>query len=276
MRLFICLFSLLLSSHLWAADGKLLATPGVSQIEGAAGGGFVPWAQLAGYGSRDEIAANVFCSRGNTDNYHLNVCGAQLGLYDRLELSIAKQQFHVDALDLNIEQKVLGAKVRLYGDIVYSRWPQISLGIQYKKLDDPLVANLLGADQDSGTDVYLAASKLHLGAIAGYNWFWNIAARSTEANQTGLLGFGSIDGGSQRETVLEASTAILLSRHLAIGVEYRQKPDNLGLKEDDWHNVFIAWFPNKYLSLTAAYLDLGDIAGAKSQRGNYFSITGYF
>lgn len=276
MRLIVCLLSLLMTNSLWAADGKLLATPGVSQIEGAAGGGFVPWAQLAGYGSRDEIAGNIFCSRGNTDNYHLNVCGAQIGLYDRLELSLAQQQFHVDALDLNIEQRVMGAKLRLYGDIVYSRWPQISAGLQYKELDDPLVANLLGADDDSGFDIYIAASKLHLGAIDGYNWFWNITARSTEANQTGLLGFGSAAGGSDREWVLEASTAILLSRQLAIGVEYRQKPDNLGPKEDDWHNIFVAWFPNKYVSLTAAYLDLGDIAGAESQRGSYFSITGYF
>ena len=275
MRLFTCLL-LLITNNLWAADGKLLATPGISQIEGAAGGGFVPWAQLAGYGSRDEIAANVFCSRGNTDNYHLNVCGAQVGLYDRVELSLAQQQFHVDALDLNIEQRVLGAKVRLYGDIVYSRWPQVSLGVQYKKLDDPLVADLLGADQDSGTDVYIAASKLHLGAIAGYNWFWNITARATEANQTGLLGFGSAAGGSERDWQLEASTAILLSRHWAVGVEYRQKPDNRGPREDDWHNFFVAWFPNKDVSVTAAYLDLGDIAGAASQRGSYVSVTGYF
>lgn len=276
MRLIVCLLSLILTNSLWAADGKLLATPGISQIEGAAGGGFVPWAQLAGYGSRDEISGNLFCSRGNTDNYHLNVCGAQLGLYDRVELSLARQQFHVDALDLNIEQRVLAAKVRLYGDIVYSRWPQVSVGMQHKKLDDPLVANLLGADDDSGVDVYVAASKLHLGAIAGYNWFWNITVRSTDANQTGLLGFGSADGGSQHEWVLEASTAILLSRHLAIGIEYRQKPDNLAAKEDDWQNIFVAWFPNKYISLTAAYLDLGDIAGAASQRGSYFSVTGYF
>lgn len=267
---------LLITPNLWAADGKLLSTPGVSQIEGTAGGGFVPWAQLAGYGSRDEIAANVFCSRGNTDNYHLNVCGAQIGLYDRVELSLAQQQFHVDALDLNIEQRVLGAKVRLYGDIVYSRWPQVSLGMQYKKLDDPLVADLLGADQDSGTDVYIAASKLHLGAIAGYNWFWNITARSTEANQTGLLGLGSAAGGSNRDWQLEASTAILLGRHWAVGAEYRQKPDNLGPQEDDWHNIFVAWFPNKYVSVTAAYLELGDIAGAESQRGSYVSVTGYF
>ena len=36
-----------------AGQGKLLGTPGVSQVEGSAGGGLVPWAQLAGYASED-------------------------------------------------------------------------------------------------------------------------------------------------------------------------------------------------------------------------------
>jgi len=276
MQLILFLLTLTLTSQLYAADGKLIATPGISQIEGTGGGGFVPWAQLAGYGSRDEIAANVFCSGANVDDYDLHVCGAQATFYDRVEFSVAKQKFHVDALNLDIKQRILGVKARLYGDIVYSRFPQISLGIQHKKLDDPTVASLLGADEDSGTDIYLAASKLHLGAIGGYNWLWNITARSTEANQTGLLGFGNAQRGNQREIVLEASTAILFGRHLALGVEYRQKPDNLGLKEDDWSNVFVAWFPNKIISVTAAWLDLGEIAGAKSQKGAYFSVTGYF
>ena len=276
MPLILFLLTLTLTSQLYAADGKLIATPGISTIEGSAGGGFVPWAQLAGYGSRDEIAANVFCSGANVDHYVLHVCGAQASFYDRVEFSVAKQKFHVDTLNLNIKQRVLGIKARLYGDIVYSRFPQISLGMQHKKLDDPTVAYLLGADEDSGTDIYLSASKLHLGAIAGYNWLWNITARSTEANQTGLLGFGNAGRDNQREVFWEASTAILFSRHLALGVEYRQKPDNLGLKEDDWSNVFIAWFPNKVISVTAAWLDLGEIAGAKNQKGPYFSVTGYF
>ena len=68
----------------------------------------------------------------------------------------------------------------------------------------------------------------------------------------------------------------ILSRHLAIGLEYRQKPDNLGPKEDDWQDIWMAWFPNKYVSVTAAYLNLGDIVGASSQRGSYVSVTGYF
>lgn len=74
----------------------------------------------------------------------------------------------------------------------------------------------------------------------------------------------------------------LLRRDLAVGVEFRAKPDNLNasvlgtgaLKEDDWKDVFIAWTPNKHVSLTAAWVDLGRIAPAlqpQRQSGTYLS-----
>jgi len=257
-----------------AASGKLLATPGVSQVEGSAGGGIVPWAQLAGYASDDEIAINGFCSRADVSDYRLDVCGAQLNIYDRVEFSYAEQRFEVPALNTDIEQSITGAKVRLYGDIVYSKWPQLSLGVQHKSLDDGSIANLLGAKDTSGTDVYLAASKLHLGALAGYNWFWNTTFRYSDANQLGLLGFGGPD--SDKELLFEASTAVFLTHQIAVGFEYREKSNNLGLGEQDWQDVFVAWFPNKYVSVTAAWLDLGSIAGAKDQTGWYLSVTGYW
>lgn len=257
-----------------ASSGKLLATPGVSQIEGNAGGGIVPWAQLAGYASDDEFSINGFCSRADVTDYTLDVCGAQLNLFNRVEFSYAIQQFDVPAFNAQIEQNISGVKVRLYGDIVYSEWPQLSAGILHKSLDDGSIAQLVGAKSTSGTDFYLAASKLHLGAIAGYNWFWNLTTRYSEANELGLLGYG---GESDSTRVLfEGSTALFLSRELAVGVEYRQKANNLNLGEQDWKDVFVAWIPNKYVSITAAYLDLGRIAGANDQTGWYFSVTGYW
>ena len=269
-----CLACIGFASSGLAASGKLLATPGVSQVEGSAGGGIVPWAQLAGYASDDEIAINGFCSRADVSDYRLDVCGAQLNIYDRVEFSYAEQRFEVPALNTDIEQSVTGAKVRLYGDIVYSKWPQLSLGVQHKSLDDGSIANLLGAKDTSGTDVYLAASKLHLGALAGYNWFWNTTFRYSDANQLGLLGFGGPD--SDKELLFEASTAVFLTHQIAVGFEYREKSNNLGLGEQDWQDVFVAWFPNKYVSVTAAWLDLGSIAGAKEQTGWYLSVTGYW
>ena len=272
---FLLSMTLLLCSTLTvAATGKLLATPGVSQVEGSAGGGLVPWAQLAGYASEDEWAVNGFCSRADVKDYRLDACGVQLNLFNRVELSYAVQQFDVPALNTEIEQSISGAKIRLYGDIVYSKWPQLSMGVQHKSLDDGTVAKLVGAKNTSGTDVYLAASKLHLGALAGYNWFWNVTTRYSKANQLGLLGYGGANEGSH--ILLEASSAVFVSRELAIGIEYRQKANNLGLGEQDWRDLFIAWMPNKHVSVTAAYLDLGRIAGVDKQTGWYLSVTGYW
>ncbi len=257
-----------------ASDGKLLATPGVSQIEGSGGGGIVPWAQLAGYASEDEFSVNGFCSRADVTDYTLDVCGAQVNLFNRVELSYAQQRFDVPALDTEIEQSITGAKIRLYGDIVYSDWPQLSVGIQHKSLDDGAVATLVGAQDTSGTDYYLAASKLHLGAVGGLNWFWNVTTRYSEANQLGLLGYGGAN--DDAKILFEGSTAVFLSRSVAVGIEYRQKSNNLNLGEQDWKDLFVAWMPNKHVSVTAAYLDLGSIAGASDQTGWYLSVTGYW
>ena len=273
--LFKLLFFLLLPLSLESlANGKILATPGVAQVEGAGGGGLVPWAQLAGYATEDELALSAFCTQANVKDFQLNSCGAQANFYDRVEVSFAKQHFDVDPLSLTLSQNIMGLKVRLYGDLIYSTWPQVSLGVQYKSLSTPEVAFSLGAKEDSGTDIYLAASKLHLGLLAGYNVLWNASVRYTKANEMGLLGFGGPEGNGALEA--EVSVAVLLNKHLAVGTEYRAKPDNLGLKEDNWQDVFIAWFPNKHLNVTLAYLDLGAIATIPNQQGWYLSLSGSY
>lgn len=255
------------------AEGKILATPGISSVEGSGGGGIVPWAQLAGYATQENISVSAACSRVTVKDFSLNACGVQANFYDRLEVSYAKQKFEVSPLSLDLKQNIIGAKVRLFGDLVYSALPQVSLGVQVKQLKTRDIAYALGAEKDSGTDVYLAASKLHLGAINGYNWLWNITARHTSSNQIGLLGFGG--NNEQSKIQLEASTAILLNRHLAFGVEYREKPDNLKLGETHWKDIFIAWFPNKNFSVTVAYVDLGSIAAIDNQTGWYLSTMWY-
>ena len=206
-------------------------------------------------------------------DFSLNTCGLQANFYDRIELSVAKQNFTVKPLNLDLKQTIIGAKINLFGDFIYSDLPQVSLGVQAKKLSTSEVAFSLGAEKDSGTDVYIAASKLHLGFINGYNWLWNITARHTQSNEIGLLGFGG--SANKHKIQLEASSAILLNRHLAVGVEYRQKPDNLNLGESHWKDIFVAWFPNKNINLTLAYVDLGRIATINNQTGWYLSTMWY-
>ncbi len=266
-----------------AADGKILTTAGLSQVEGSGGGGLVPWATLAGYDSRDETSASFFITDVNVTDYRLTSIGVATSFYDRVELSYTQQTFALPAslitgLSLDsedIKQDVVGVKVRLYGDAVYSTYPQVSVGLQYKQLDSDFVASYLGAKDDSGTDIYIAATKVHLGAVAGYNLVWNLTARATKANELGLLGYGGPDNTSY-QVMMEGSVGLLLSPNWIVGMEYRQKPSNLSsVEEDDWKDIFISYLPNKNLNITAAYVDLGTVATKKDQTGIYLSMTGY-
>ena len=64
---------------------------------------------------------------------------------------------------------------------------------------------------------------------------------------------------------------------IAVGMEYRQQPNVLAsVEEDSWKDFFIAWFVNKHLSISAAYVDLGSIAGLPDQTGYYINFQGYF
>lgn len=236
----------------------------------------MPWATISGYDSRDETSFAVFNTLVYPDDYRLHSLGASVGLFDRVELSFARQNLHLSASGEQIRQNIYGLKTRLYGDLIYTVLPQISVGVQHKMLVDGAVASAVGAKSNNGgTDFYVAATKVHLGAVGGYNLLWNLVARATKANQLGLLGYG---GGKNNDyqVMIEGSVGVLLSRNWVIGYEYRQKPNNLsGVKEDDWQDFFATYIPNKHFNLTLAWTQLGDIAGAKNQQGFYVSATGY-
>ncbi|MBV6810888.1 DUF3034 family protein [Xanthomonas campestris pv. pennamericanum] len=265
--------------HALAGDGRLLATGGVSMIEGSSGGGIVPWATLSGYGTRDELGTVAFATHVDSGDYRLDVQGAALTVGNRLELSLARQRLDLGTLQDRLGlpwnalgQDVFGAKVRVAGDLVYGHAPQVSLGLQYKRLRNGTLPLAIGARDDHGTDIYVSASRLLLQGAAGYQLLLNGTLRATRANQAGLLGFGGDRRNSYR-LVPEVSAAVVLSPSWAVGVEYRDKPNNLGFaREQAWADAFVAWFPSKHVSLTAAFADLGDIATLADQRGPYLSL----
>ena len=268
----------------WAPEsGKLLATAGLSQIEGAGGGGLVPWAIITGYGTKDAVGANAHYTYVRVPSFTLQSGGIAVGLYDRVELSAAGQWFNTGAVGARLglgrgftfEQTVIGAKVRLLGDAVYDQdsWlPQIAVGVQYKRNDQPSVLSLIGAKSAEGVDFYLAATKLFLAQSV----LLNATVRATRANQFGLLGFGGDRNGGYTAQ-FEGSAAYLLTRSFAVGGEYRTKPDNLRFaREDNAWDVFAAWFINKNVSATVAYASLGRIAGQPTQGGLYLSLQAGF
>jgi hypothetical protein len=265
------------SSQLLAGE-RLLATGGVMQIEGSAGGGLTPWALIAGYGTREEIGGSSFYTHARTnDGFDMDLAGVALGFNNRVEISYSHQRFGLSDTvpGEHIRMHTLGAKVRLFGDAVYDQdtWvPQVSAGIQVKhNVDFDKVPKALGAESATGVDVYLSATKLYLGAIGGRNLLLNATLQATKANQFGLLGFGG-DKHDSYQLQPAASAALMITDNLLIGTEYRARPNNLNsFKEDDAKDLFIAWFPVKYLALTAAYVDLGNIADKDNQSAWYLS-----
>tara|TARA_R110002049_G_scaffold13509_3_gene58743 strand:+ start:94487 stop:95371 length:885 start_codon:yes stop_codon:yes gene_type:complete len=273
------LFLIFLLHSICHADSRLLSTGGVTQIEGAAGSGIVPWAVISGYSSSKELGGSTSHTYVETDDYDLHVSSLSISYDNRIEFSIARQKLELNTLEdligipgADLEQDIIGLKIRLFGDVIYTHYPQVSLGVQYKHNRKFEIPELVGAKKRSGTDFYLSATKLWLAGIFDYNLLTNIGIRATRANELGLLGFSS-EGDSSYDIVFENSIAIFLNRNILFGFDYRQKPNNLEFaREDDWKDYFIAYIPNKHLALVAAYTDLGSVATLKGQTGWYASL----
>lgn len=284
-----------------AATGKLLLTGGVSSIEGAAGGGISPWAVIGSNATDGELGITTTLSRARTQDYSLTSHGVAVGIHDRAEVSIARQDFDASpTLALNgiapfgiragqhVQLDVLGVKLRVAGDAILDSdraMSQISVGLQYKRVHAGSLASVLqflGA-RHHGADVYISATKL----LLEQGLLINGTLRSTRANQNGLLGFGAAAPGRDRRALqAEVSLALMLSPSLAVGLEFRRKPNNLealgraaglgrALREQHWRDVFVAWAPNKHFSATLAWVDLGQIlpavTGDRRQTGVYLS-----
>ena len=263
--------------------GRLLATSGVSQIEGAGGGGLVPWALITGYGTRDAVGANAHYTLGYLPDFTLHSTGASVGVLDRVELSYAHQWFDTRRVGAKLglgagyqfQLDIVGAKVRLFGNAVYDQdsWmPQVAAGVQLKTNNQHATLRAIGAQSASGADFYVAATKLFLAE----SLLLNVTVRTTKANQFGLLGFGGDRHGGY-SAHFEGSAALLLTRNLAVGAEIRSKPDNLGFaKEETAYVAFAAYFINKNVSATLGVVALGSVARQPGQTGLYLSLQGGF
>ncbi len=259
------------------ADDRLEWTGAVTQIEGSAGGGLVPWALVGGLGTNEQIGATAFVTYVSTQDFSLRAGGASVDVDDRVEVSVARQRFDANSVipGLTLGQDIVGLKVRVAGDAVFAPdewWPQIALGAQWKRtLDFDAVPSAVGAAHGSDVDLYLAATKVYFAALAGHNVIIDATVRRTRADQFGLLGFGGAAQGYRLEP--EFSAAVWLTDEVLLGAEYRDKPSELAaFKEDSAEDAFIAWAPIKNFTLTAAWTDLGRIAGKSPQRGFYISL----
>ena len=259
------------------AGDRLEWTGGVTQVEGAAGGGLVPWALIGGLGTDAEVGATAFVTYVSTQDFALRTGGASIDVDNRVEVSAARQRFDANSVipGLTLGQDIVGLKVRLAGDAVFApnQWlPQIAVGALWKRtLDFEDIPRAVGAARGEDVDLYISATKLYFAALAGRNVILDATLRRTRANQFGLLGFGG--DGSGYTVAPEGSAAIFLTDDLLLGAEYRDKPNNLSaLRENSAEDVFLAWAPVKNFTLTTAWAGLGRIAGKAPQRGIYISL----
>ena len=260
------------------AGDRLLATGGVTQVEGAGGGGLAPWALIAGTGTEGQVGVTASLTQLRTGGgFALRAAGLAVGIHNRVELSASTLRFGLSDTvpGQSIDIDTVGIKVRVAGDAVYdqdSPWPQIAVGALWKRNRDfDLIPRALGATSATGAEIYVAATKVWLAGIVGRNVLANATLRATNANQFGILGFGGPQG-TRRKLMPEVSAALFINDHLAVGAEFRAKPDNLAaFKEQAASDLFVAWFPAKQFAVTAAYVNLGNIANKPRQTGWYLS-----
>ena len=272
-------------SGLMPDSGKLPLTAGFSDIDGAGGGGLVPWALITGYGTADSWGANAHYTEVPLRDFRLRSYGVAVGALDRVEASATVDKFDASGPaigGLAVQQHIFGLKVRLTGDALYDQdsWtPQTALGFEYKRNTGIADAGALdstrqlGAAGNSGTDWYLSATKV----LLAQSLLLNVTVRYTNANEFGLLGFGG-DLKRGRSVEPEATMAYIVSRTIAVGAEYRSRPHNLSV--DNEHNAwdaFVAWTLTRNVSLVGAFLQLGNIltpvtGQSRSQDGAYLSL----
>lgn len=249
------------------------AQAAITDVDGQAGGGLVPWALLS-------AGPTVAISNLNTESLGINILAANTSFANRVEVSYAHSMMHITSGSLgsnNIDAvDNIGLKVKLndMGDSM----PQFALGLVYKKASGNLVDNVLipglGVDSSS-TDVFGAATKIV--TVGGKTVLLNGVLRATKANQMGLLGFGGgTTAGAKTGYSIEPEVSIEMfaADNVVFGAEYRAQPNNSVaatdgvLHQNSAYDLNVVYVANKNLTLTAAYVGLGQVAPAATGTTN--------
>lgn len=264
-----------------ASFGVGMAQAAVTEVEGSAGGGLVPWALMHPQGP---LASYTHV---NVNDYSIQGFAVGGTIANRVEVSFAHQMVNAPTVanaltgmgawgtvDNRINQDVLGLKVKLLDMGKNDAVPQVAVGMQLKHANGKIVDILKNAgyiNGKSGTDWYVAATKFV--TIGGKKVVLDGTLRATKANQMGLLGFGggSLNGNNGYKLKPEVSAGVFVTDNVVLGAEYRAKPNNIrndttfGFREDAAWDIFMAYFVNKNMAITAAYANLGQVGPAQAQ-----------
>lgn len=275
-----------------ASFGSGMAQAAVTNVEGSAGGGLVPWALMHPQGPL------VSYTHVDVNDYKIQSVAVAGTIANMVELSLAKQMVNAPAvgtaLGLNnrIDMTTFGAKVKLVDMGKDNAIPQIAIGVQSKSTSGAIIDALKTAGAisgKSGTDWYAAATKFV--TIGGNKVVLDGTLRATKANQMGVLGFGggTINNNNNYKLMPEVSAGVFVADNVVLGAEYRAKPNNIGkaafgIQENGAWDIFMAYFVSKNMAITAAYANLGQVgpsrtavpAMAAKQDGLYVQLQANF
>lgn len=266
-------------------SASLGAQAAVTNIDGQAGGGLVPWALLA---DKPSVAITGL----NTQNLGLTSVAVNGGIANRVELSYARTSVNVVGTAVgntanlaNVDNFGLKVKLNDMGDL-----PQFAVGVVNKRASGSLLDSTvvpLVNDSKSGTDVYVAATKVV--KFGDTSVLLNGVIRASKANQLGVLGFGGGNAAGAKTGYSykpELSAEIFASENVLIGAEYRAQPSNGVVATDGVlhqnaaYDLNIVYVASKSLALTAAYVNLGQVApalaGSNRQAGLYLQAQATF
>ncbi len=318
--------ALLASSLLIPFGQSAFANIPLLTIEGEGGGAIVPWAYVSNPSTDGGIGKPaVSLWTWVSDSYTINFWPVAVTVGDRLEFGFAYQNLDISTLksDLrNDSTPVLGAVNRLDTKLdnlqmitAHAKYqfvkesaslPAMAISVSYKKaldvdeLDDNLTDNVrnalgaglpkvlktMGVDDDDGFEVNLMATKLWKTKIP---LLTAVNLRYTQANQLGFLGF-SDDWSLNPEVTL----AILPAANVAVGVEFRYKPDALksvndylningvasqstlndySFKEDHFVDFFVAYLPTPNLTIAAGVANIGNVVHRETKSIWAFNVN---
>ena len=247
------------------------AQAAVTSVDGAAGGGLVPWALMH--------PAGLTVSYTNLSVQNFGVQSIAIGdtFMDRVEVSLAHAMTNAPNVgvaisgDDRINTDTFGIKVKVLG--MSDSTPQVAIGLQAKRTSGQIIDFLKknnAISSTSGIDFYAAATKVV--KVAGKNVILNGTLRATKANTLGILGFGGGAAGHNSYRIEpEVSVGVFMADNVVLGTEYRAKPNNitaLGTQEKGAYDLFLAYFPAKNMSITAAYVNMGQIGPSKVALAN--------
>ena len=200
--------------------GKLRLTRGISTVEGQGGGGLTPWALITGDETDRGIGGTAHVTAVKLPDYSFLSYGVGVGLFDRFELTYTRQEFDTEDVGAALGWVRVSHSARMSG-AQRCAWPATRSTIRThgcrrsrsaqtgsRTIRAPSISAIGGSD-DEGWEAYASATKILLDS----SLLLNGTLRWTNANQTGLLGYGG-NLNDDHELMGEFSAGWMLSRDL--------------------------------------------------------------